>query len=270
MHPHDTGLAAVNGTTLAYDISGQGFPLVLAHAGIADRRMWDDQLAAFAARYQVVRFDQRGFGQSSPASGAFARHEDLRALLDHLAIPRAHLLGASMGGTIMLDFALAYPERVRSLTVVGSRPAGFQFDAPPPRQAADLDAAYEAGDASRASALEVEIWVDGPHRTPDQVPAPIRDRIYAMNLPAIQNELQHEADEQRLAPPAAERLAEVAAPTLVISGDLDTPASVAGAGFIARSVPRARQIVMDGTAHLPNLERPAEFAQHVLDFLATV
>jgi pimeloyl-ACP methyl ester carboxylesterase len=233
--------------------------------------MWDDQVAAFAARYQVIRFDQRGFGRSAVAAGSFARHEDVRALLDYLNIERAHLLGCSMGGRQLLDFALVHPERVRSLCAVCSGPAGFRLDVPPPRQTAEINAAFAAGDAERVAWLEVEVWVDGPQRTPDQVPEAIRSKVYTMNLQALRNELSGgEVDEQFVEPRAVGRLGEIAAPTLVIIGDLDNPAAVAGSEHIASHVPNARRVVMAGTAHLPNMERPAEFNQHVLDFLAAV
>ncbi len=270
MQPTQSGMAKVNGTQLYYEVWGAGPPLVLVHAGIADGRMWEDQMSAFAAHYQVIRFDQRGFGRSAAASGTFARHEDVHALLEHLGIRQAHLLGCSMGGRQLLDYALVYPEQVLSLTTVCSGPSGFSIDAPRPRQADDLNAAYDAGDAERAAWLEVEIWVDGPDRTPDQVPAPIRSAVYAMNLQAIRNELSGEADEQGLEPPAVDRLRTIAAPTLVIIGDLDNVAAVAGSKHIASNIPNARQVVMAGTAHMPNLERPAEFNQHVLEFLATL
>src|SRR5215217_5097869 len=65
----ETGMAAVNGTRIYYEAAGEGVPLVLVHAGIADSRMWEGQLAAFADRYQVIRYDMRGFGRTARAAG---------------------------------------------------------------------------------------------------------------------------------------------------------------------------------------------------------
>jgi pimeloyl-ACP methyl ester carboxylesterase len=262
-----TGTLEVNGTQLYYEEWGAGPALVLVHAGIADGRMWDEQMPVFAQHYRVIRFDQRGFGRSAPASGAFARHEDLRALLAALEIERAHLVGCSMGGKMLIDVVLSYPAGAASLTLVCTGPYAFQYDAPRPRQADALNAAYEAGDIERASWLEVELWVDGPHRTPDQVPAAIREKVYQMNLQAIRNELSAEADEQILEPHAVDRLGEIQTPTLVIIGDLDNPAALAGATFAAASIPGAQKAVMPGTAHLPSLERPDEFNRILADFL---
>jgi len=263
-----TGTLEINGTQLYYEDWGAGPALVLVHAGIADGRMWDDQVAVFAERHRVIRFDQRGFGRSAPASGEFARHEDLRALLEALDIKRAHLVGCSMGGKMLIDFVLTNPAAAASLTLVCTGPYAFQFEAPRPRQADDLNAAYEAGDAERASWLEVELWVDGPQRDPDQVPAAVRQKVYEMNLQAIRNELSHETDEQIVEPHAVGRLGEIQTPTLVIIGDLDNPAAVAGAAFAAATIPGAEKAVMHGTAHLPNMERPDEFNRILGDFLS--
>ena len=87
-----TRTVEANGARLPYEIAGSGFPLVLVHAGVADRRMWDDQVAAFAGRYRTIRYDLRSFGESVGAPGPFSHHADLRALLDGLEIERAHLV----------------------------------------------------------------------------------------------------------------------------------------------------------------------------------
>src|SRR5215208_6198208 len=93
----ETGMAEVNGARIYYEVAGEGDPLVLVHAGIADSRMWEDQLMAFADRYRVIRYDMRGFGMTAMVDLPFSHHEDLRGLLDSLDVERAHLVGCSMG-----------------------------------------------------------------------------------------------------------------------------------------------------------------------------
>src|SRR5215216_7930834 len=97
----ETGMAAVNGTRIYYEAAGEGEPLVLVHAGIADSRMWEGQIAAFAERYRVIRYDLRGFGKTEMVEGPFSHHEDLRGLLDFLGVRRTHLVGCSMGGGVV-------------------------------------------------------------------------------------------------------------------------------------------------------------------------
>jgi pimeloyl-ACP methyl ester carboxylesterase len=163
----DSGFAEVNGARLYYEIMGDGEPLILVHAGIADGRMWEGQLGAFARRYRVIRYDMRGYGRSAMVEGPFSHREDLRALLDSLGIERAFLVGCSMGGGTIIDITLEHPGRARALVLVGSAVSGFEDGDDPPEQWEELVAADEAGDLGRVSELEVQMWVDGPYRSPD-------------------------------------------------------------------------------------------------------
>ena len=151
----ETGMAGVNGALMYYEFAGEGETLVLVHAGIADNRMWEGQLAAFADSYRVIRYDMRGFGRTAMVEGSFSHHEDLRALLDALDVERAHLVGCSMGGGAVLDFALEYPQRAGNLVLVGSAVGGFGPDFDPPKEWDALVAAEEAGDLELVSELEV-------------------------------------------------------------------------------------------------------------------
>ncbi len=121
-----SGSANINGAQLYYEMKGSGHPLLLIHAGVADSRMFDEQFAAFAEHYKVIRFDLRGFGRSDMPSGTFANHEDVRTLLDHLEITSAYILGISFGGLIALDFTLAYPGYVKALVLGAPSVSGTQ------------------------------------------------------------------------------------------------------------------------------------------------
>ena len=120
--------AEVNGTRLYYEVTGAGQPLVLIHGFTLDRRMWDDQIAPFAARYRVIAYDARGFGRSALPSGEpFAHSDDLKALLEHLDAAPAHVAGLSMGGEIAVDFALTYSDLVRTLIPVDAVISGYEW-----------------------------------------------------------------------------------------------------------------------------------------------
>src|SRR5215216_6924328 len=123
-----TGFADLHGGRLYYEIAGEGPFLVLAHAGIADHTMWDDQFPVFAQHFRVLRFDFWGFGKSTVIPKPFFLHDDLYRLLTFLEIKQAHLLGCSLGGRVALDVALAYPQMVKSLIAVGSGLGGYSFE----------------------------------------------------------------------------------------------------------------------------------------------
>jgi 3-oxoadipate enol-lactonase len=265
-----SGFAEINGAKLYYEVAGEGHPLVMVHAGIANKSMWDDQFDFFAQQYKVVRYDMRGFGQSLPVGDDFQRHEDIRGLLDFLKIDRAYLMGCSMGGGGCMNFVLDYPDRADALIMVGSGPGGFSYEEQPPSPLPEqIEAAYDKGDLEHTSELEVQLWVDGRGRTPDQVNPAVRKKVYEMNLIALQQEHLLGKDIPPTTP-AAKRIAELHLPVLIIVGDLDREYTVKAADFMEANIPGARKIVMHGTAHVPNMEFPKEFNAYVQEFLDSV
>jgi pimeloyl-ACP methyl ester carboxylesterase len=130
--------------------------------------------------------------------GPYAHREDLRALLDSLGTEWAFLVGCSMGGGTIIDFALEHPGRVRALVLVGSAVSGFESGDDSPEQWEELVAAEDAGDLGRVCELEVQIWVDGPYRGPDRVDPGVRDLVREMNLIALKNEASGLGDERPL------------------------------------------------------------------------
>jgi pimeloyl-ACP methyl ester carboxylesterase len=263
-----SGFAQVSGARLYYEISGDGEPLVLIHAGIADNRMWDRQFDAFEERYCVIRHDMRGFGRTAVEERVpYSHHEDLRDLLDILGAGPALLVGCSVGAMTAIDFALEFSERTRALVLVGPGVGGFEPDVDPPEEWDEMVAAEEAGDLERLSELEVRVWVDGPYRDPGGVDPAVRDLVRDMNLIALINEASGVGDVRPPETPTVDRLAEIKVPTLVTVGDLDQPETVVSADLLEERLPNAQKVVMRGTAHLPNMERPEDFNRIVLGFL---
>ncbi len=262
-----TGFAEINGTKIYYEVAGEGHPLLMVHAGIASSAMWDEQFAFFAQRYKVVRYDMRGFGQSQPTADDYQRHEDMRALLDFLGIQHTVLMGCSMGGGACMNFALAYPDRADALVMVGSAPGGFFYDdwSPSPLDE-ELEKVSEKGDLDLINELEMRIFVDGTGRTPDQVDPALRKKVYEMNAIALRNQSLM-GKEVALAVSATQRIGELHLPVLIVIGDLDEDYTARAANFMMSNIPGARKIVMQGTAHLPSMEFPAEFNAHVQEFL---
>lgn len=265
-------MIAANGARLYVEQQGAGEPLVLLHAGIADRRQWDDQLPDFASSFAVTRYDHRGWGRSEAPAGPVAFHEDLYALLSALGIERAHVLGISMGGTFAIDFALSHPQMVSSLILVDSWLSGFSVPASEAEQAiwAAFEAALAEEQLDRANELETDLKLVGIYRTPDMVDAQTRQRLRALHRPAFDRLAEREAMQPWLKPepPSAERLGEISAPTLVVYGDLDVPAVPLIAAKLGSEIRNAEVVCMRGTAHVPNMEQPREFNRIVLDFLA--
>lgn len=265
-----SGTLDINGGKLHYESQGEGETLVLAHAGFVDGGMWDTQFDEFAQHYRVVRYDQRGFGKSDKAAGPVSRHEELAAVLSALNIESAALIGCSQGGTAALDFALTHPEKLWALVLVSATPSGFEMQGEPPAALMEMFGAMQQGDMARVSDLQVRIWADGESRTPDQVDPQVRQQIASMNRIAVENGTFAIADSEPLNPldpPAAARLGQLDIPVLAVVGALDHPELSRAADVMVEQLPHAEKNVIDGAAHVPNMEDPTEFNRVVLDFL---
>jgi pimeloyl-ACP methyl ester carboxylesterase len=260
-----SGFADVAGTRLYWEEQGQGEPLLLVHAGIADSSMWDAQFEAFAPHYRVIRFDARGFGRSEFGTGPFSYRGDIVALLDALDVDRAHLVGISFGGATALEVAIDSPDRVRSLVMGASSPPGLVEHTNLIPLWEEVDRLVAAGQIDDANELEVQMWVDGPIRSSDAVDPEIRKHVLEMNRPLLAAPEQPAQD--ALTPPAAERLDQVQAPTLLIAGEYDQPSQIAGPTLLADRIPGAELLTLHGAAHMLNMEQPDAFNAAVLDFL---
>ena len=256
----------INGARIYYERSGSGFPLFFLHAGIADSRMWQPQVAAFAEHFDVICPDARGFGQSELPATRWSPVADLLEMIEQLHLKPAHLVGCSMGGSIAIDFAIQYPERISKLVLVGTGVSGANFGKKYPDLWTDVKAADEAGDLDALNQAEMRLFLDGPKRPRGYVKQPLRDLFLSMNGTSLNNDWES-APTDDLNPPAAERLGEVTAPTLIVVGDKDVPTIDDAAELLMKSLPHARQVVIEDAAHLPNLEHPEEFNRLVLDFL---
>lgn len=266
-----SGFAKVNGAQLYYEIAGSGFPVVFVHAGVADRRMWDEQFAVFAERYQVVRFDLRGFGQSALVDEIYSHWSDLAGVMDGLGIRRAHLIGCSRGGGTAFDMTLTYPDRVASLVMVSSSPHGFSApDLPPPGGWDAIVEAFEAGDLEKTNELETHLWAVGAGRQRDAIPASAYERILDANRIALENEKLGIGTIEEMKPAAANRMEEIKVPVLVIWGDKDVPVMPIAAAAMQEKIAGARGFLIPNTAHFPNMEQPETFNRVVLEFLAGV
>lgn len=256
----------INGAELYYESAGTGEPIILVHAGIADSRMWQPQFEVLLQHYHVVRYDMRGFGQSKPVAGAYVHTNDLRELLNALNLDKVTLVGCSMGGGYCFDFTLAYPQRVKKLVLVASRPFGEPMDDETVAGFAAVEAAGD--DLDKINELELLNWVVGRGRTIEAVDPQVYQLAAQMNRQALAYEYQEIGDEQDpMYPDAVERMGEVATPTLVIYGEHDRAYVHNAAEAMVATMPNARKVLLPHAAHLPNLDQPEAFNRALLDFL---
>ena len=123
-------------------------------------------------------------------------------------------------------------------------------------------------DFESATELNLKLWVDGPHRTPKQVDVTVRQRVYDMQMKAFQADIPDDVDDIDIDPPALGRLGQVETPTLILVGALDLDEKLEMADQMVSEMINAQKMIIDDVAHMLNMEKPAEFNQLVLDFLA--
>jgi len=257
-------------TGLYREEAGAGPAVVLVHEAIADSRMWDPQWETFPRSHRTIRFDQRGFGRSPIEPGVFSHARDLVSLLDELGLERTSLVGGSLGGRVALEAAVAQPDRIEKLVLMNPGLPGHAWSEETQAGWAEGKAALERGDLDAAVEVDLRMWVDGPHRSAKDVDADLRARVGEMQRRALELQLAvgENAREELLVPDLLERLGEVRAPTLVLTGDEDRDDIKSIANSLAEQIPDAQRTSIPRAAHIPSLERPAEFDRVVLDFLS--
>ncbi len=226
----------VNGARLWYDEAGQGEAVLLLHGGLGDSELWEPELPALSARFRTLRTDLRFYGRSAGPAAPFSPQADVVGVLDELGIERAALVGLSYGGRLAIDVALARPERVWAVAAVAPGLSGYDGAAYSAEQEDAYDAAVEAGDLEAAAAVDFEVWA----------PLGADDRIRRLwHATPDANPLPPGVEPRPPARPAAEHLAELAVPTLVVTARHDPPGFREIGPLVAREAPHARHVEVD-------------------------
>ena len=269
---NNVGFARSGTARLYFETAGSGAAVVFIHAGVSDSRMWDSQFEAFAGRHTVVRYDHRGFGKSTFPEEEFSLRDDLANVLHAVAVEKAVLVGCSMGGGTAIDFALEHAEMVSGLVLVGSGVSGLNdpkhLSEDTRKYWTELIGLVQKGEVERALEMDAKYWIDGPSRPSNEVDAVYRERARQLHRENFSLE-RFKRQENTLVPPAIERLGEVAVPTLTVIGDHDSEDLKRLSDRFAAEIPRCRLVRMNA-AHLPSLERPAEFNRLLQEFLGSV
>jgi 3-oxoadipate enol-lactonase len=241
---------------------------------VVNRRSWNGVVPRLVeAGYRVIRYDMRGFGESTTDDVEYEPHADAVAVLDHFGVQRAAIGGNSMGGAFALDTVLESPERFVAYIWVGAGIGGFERDVLPSEDAvfqAESDA-EEAKDWDHAAELDTRIWFDG-WIDGELAPATRTDPATRTSMKAMDRELLEPGriygSFKRPDPPAIDRLEEIAVPTLVVIGELDTSGTRAAAEIVAERVPSARIERLPNVAHIIGMEEPDRLAALIVETLA--
>lgn len=261
-----TRRAEIGGVTLAYDDAGEGDALVLVHGHPFNRTMWRPQIDHFSQLgWRVVTPDLRGYGESTVVAGKttlerFAR--DLAELLDHLRLDRAVLGGLSMGGQIVMEFHRLFPNRLLALVLADTSPHAETKEGKRRRNEV-ADRLLREGMASFAGEVLPKMLAPANIAAQPSVAAHVLEMMRTTSAEGAAAALRGRAER----PDYVRRLSRVSVPTLIVVGSEDEFTPVADAEFMHEQIPASTLAVIDGPAHMPNLERPAQFNSELDSFL---
>ena len=268
-------MARVGNVRLHYEEVGTGTPLVFVHEFAGDLESWRPQVSFFSRRYRTIAYNARGYPPSDvpedPAAYSQAQAvDDVRGLLDHLKIDRAHVCGLSMGGYAALHFGLTYPERALSIVVAG---CGYG-SAPAEREGFRSDSAVVVKRFDDGMSAVAQFYSRGPTRVQFMDKDPkgwqeFHDRLAAGSARGHSLTLQGVQMKRPSVFELGERMERMRVPTLIMTGDEDEPC-LDPAIHMKRTIPTAGLVIIPKSGHTINLEEPEAFNRAVLDFVTAV
>lgn len=258
---------SINQLSMSYLERGlpQGVPIVLIHGFPFNHTMWDPQMKALPNHYRAITYDIRGHGESAVGDGQYSLEffvDDLLGLLDHLVIEKAILCGLSMGGYIALRAYERFPERIRALVLCDTRSEADSNEARVKRSAT-ARSVKTSGVGPFADDFAKLVFAPQSFQThPDAVEA-IKNAIRANSPIGISGA----ALALGLRTDTTAVLPKINVPTLVLVGEHDMLTPPAASEALQRQIPNAELHVIPEAGHMSNLENPAEFNRHLVEFL---
>jgi 3-oxoadipate enol-lactonase len=260
--------AEIDGVKLYWEESGTGEPLLLVQGLGFSSAMWYRIIPALEQRFRVIRYDARGIGRSDVPPGPYTidlAASDAVAILDAAGVERAHVLGVSLGGIVVQEIALTYPQRVASLMLGCTHPGGDGTTWPDDDVMNMIRSRTTASpeDAARASIP----FAYAPTTPPDVIEEDIRRRL---ELPTTAEGYTNQLSGGLGYPGTRERLPKLSMPVLVFTGDLDRMVPPANSDLLAREIPSAKLVVIPGAGHVVFTDAPDAVTDVVISFVDDV
>ena len=259
--------ARINGIDIYYETHGKGEPLLLIQGLGHSSKFWFLQVPELSNYFQTIIYDNRGVGESDKPDEVYSIAGDTLdavALLDHLQIKRAHVLGVSRGGYVVQELAISYPDRVKRLALMSTHYGGSEYlEATKDLWAELLDVAGLSLEGIYRKAAKYLTSDSFYKNNPDMV-----DKMVAIRManPQPGHAFQHQF-QGAAAFDAAKRVSQITAPTLVITGTEDRVVPLWLSEKLASAIPEARFVPVEGAGHLSFIEQPALINRMVTDFL---
>lgn len=266
-------IAEVNGTELYYEIAGSGETLVLVHGNCGDRRHWDFQFMPLAKEFNVIRYDVRGYGKSAlpDPEEPYSDYEDLKALLDYLNINKVHICGLSMGSGIIVDFAIAYPERCKSLIPISPWVSGYgmnEFKSPSVDSLSTVMTTMASIAREKGSKEATDYLLTGNLLIKNSIrSAKTLDLMKMVGYDYSFWGFINETKRQPLQPMAISQLGKIKTPTLIVTAEYDFELSKELAEIMENEIAGSKKVSIEKAGHCMNMDRPGEFNEVLIKFI---
>ena len=267
----ESGFAEVNGTSLYYEITGEGTPIIFLHGFTCDHRNWDPQLEYFATNYKVITYDARGHGQSAvPDSVPYSYVEDLASLIEFLDIEKAVVVGHSLGGAPAFFYAKDNPDNVAAL-ILAEGGAGLYDPAivDTSNIPGYFNELYDAMAVARKDGLEEgkKAWLN-IHPMKHAAESPISSELLKTMIQDYSGWHWLNRDPQKRNPEGTtEMMEQIEVPTLIIAGEYSHPALKDLVSAQQKYIPDSKLVILEKSNHMLNIENPDQFNKELEDFL---
>ena len=262
-----TDFVTMRNARLYFEIAGTGKPILLLHAGIADHRMWAEQLHELSNHFHVITPDFRGYGKSSVPDKPFWHFDDIYRFIQHLGLGTVNIMGCSLGAKVAMELAIAHPNLINSLILIAPGLPDYEFrDKETLEKDSILEQLITSEKCDEVADVLVDIWLVGLKRRRETIISSARALVREMILDNYDSVIdKYPEKEPKFDVPS--QLSEIHASTLVLIGDCDLPDMLTISQLVSDKIPNTERQLIHNAAHLPNLEYSTLFNQLVIDFL---
>ncbi|WP_239733745.1 alpha/beta hydrolase [Mammaliicoccus sp. M-M49] len=261
------GIFNATGANIYYESKGNGENLLLIHAGIVDSRMWDNEFNLLSEKYRVVRFDLPGFGLSDFTEGSYNYNLIINELLIHLDIHHTHILAASFGGKIALDFYLENPAKCLSLALLSPAISGWNASTFLQNYEEKEERLIDEGKIEETPQYNYATWIQR-NRSSEIINPDVKQLIMDMQRKILTKGEPNVSSEEIEVEDNISQLNNIEIPVLIVNGQCDVPDFLEIAEVMIKEIPNVKNIIIPNTAHLANLESPELFLKIISEFFA--
>lgn len=261
------GIFNATGANIYYELKGNGENLLLLHAGISDSLMWDKEFNLLSESYRVVRIDLPGFGSSEFTGGNYSYSNIINEILTHLDINRTHILAASFGGKIAIDFYLENSEKCQSLALLSPALGGWKDSLFLQEYEEEEEKLLKEGKIEEIAQFNYKTWIQR-NRAPELINPDVKQLIVAMQIKLLTKPepdyscYEIEAENNIL------QIKNIQVSVLIINGEYDVQDFHDISELMSNEIHHVKNCTIPKTAHLANMESPKQFFKLISEFFA--